>query len=119
MDARPGDIIGYDYAWVVEDPNTPADTPNYWAGGGRFARNHMQAIRFAREEDAMRCAKSVFKGMFPRIVRHGWQRGLNRVQLEPDISLTECHQELGKAKRRIEELQKIIEGGRFDPQVEE
>lgn len=63
-----------DYAWVIEAGTS--SVPLYWTGFD-WSHNHMQAIRYAREEDAMTTSvhiPTVLKRSGMRIREHGWER---------------------------------------------
>lgn len=65
-----------EFAWVIERGDSSPSAPTYWAGpadhsDGRWSQDHMDAIRFAREEDARRVAYH-FRQPNCRICEHGW-----------------------------------------------
>ena len=65
--------------WLIERADSSAAEPWYWAAGQRDAerssawtQNHMEAIRFARKDDAEKVARRLFKDIEVRICEHGW-----------------------------------------------
>ena len=63
--------------WVIEHNNSPVHSPQYFAGvewhdqegiSLKWSGNHLEAIRFKREEDAKNCLLVVGH----RICEHGW-----------------------------------------------
>ena len=69
-----------EFAWVIEHGNSDPSEPKYWAAGQQnpaqtsaWTSNHMEAIRFARADDARKVASRIMKGIEVRICEHGWQ----------------------------------------------
>lgn len=62
------------YGWVIEGAWSAAQTIEYWTGGPLWSQDHMNAIRFARREDADRAAFMMLDGMNVRVVEHGWDQ---------------------------------------------
>lgn len=65
--------------WVIERADSDAAEPKYWAAGQREAErssawtsNHMEAIRFARKDDAEKVARRIMRGVGVRICEHQW-----------------------------------------------
>lgn len=65
--------------WVIERADSSPAEPKYWAAGQREAErssawtsNHMEAIRFARKDDAEKVANRIMKDIPVRIAEHGW-----------------------------------------------
>jgi hypothetical protein len=65
--------------WLIERADSSPAEPKYWAAGQREAErssawtsNHMEAIRFARKDDAEKVASRIMKGIVVRICEHGW-----------------------------------------------
>jgi hypothetical protein len=63
-----------EYGWVIE--RYIENTLHYWSGwesgsGREFTREHFNAIRFARECDAMMVLSHVCGGV-GRVAQHGW-----------------------------------------------
>ena len=61
-----------EYAWLIELTASEPSAPQYWAGSSLFSGNIEMALRFAREEDALRAAMMMLDGMNVRICEHGW-----------------------------------------------
>lgn len=66
-------------AWVIEHGDSEVSAPRYWAGSDRdpqrssaWTSNHLEAIRFARAEDAQKVAQRALGGVEVRICEHGW-----------------------------------------------
>ena len=66
-----------EYAWVIEHRRSQVSEPEYWAGN-RWSKNHLDAIRFARQVDAER-SRDGFDEDDPlpreqphRVCEHGW-----------------------------------------------
>lgn len=65
--------------WVIEHGDSDAATPRYWAAGqhdpsrpSAWTENHIEAIRFARKDDAEKVARRSMKGIPVRIAQHEW-----------------------------------------------
>lgn len=60
--------------WVVEHRSSPVSQPMYWTGFGNgqgiWCDDHLQAIRFAREEDARKIADNFDTAH--RVCEHIW-----------------------------------------------
>jgi hypothetical protein len=76
--------------WLIERADSSPAEPRYWAAGQREAErssawtsNHMQAIRFARKEDAERVAARIMKDIDVRICEHDWSVTTKRTALTP------------------------------------
>lgn len=68
------------YAWVIEHGNSSAAEPQYFAGFDafnhfRWSRNHLDAVRFSREQDAGTVARGDRFGERHRVCEHGWDEG--------------------------------------------
>lgn len=69
-----------EFAWVIEHGNSPVSQPLYWTAGlpikelppRHWHSNHLEAIRFARKEDAEKIATALLEGVPVRICEHGW-----------------------------------------------
>lgn len=61
-----------DYAWVIEGGWTDIDEPDYWVGSSAWSNDHMQALRFARRQDAKQAADLMLHGVNVRICEHSW-----------------------------------------------
>lgn len=67
------------FAWVIELGDSPVSQPLYWTAGlpvkdrppTSFSSDHLQAVRFAREEDAAKVASALVTARV-RICEHGW-----------------------------------------------
>jgi hypothetical protein len=59
--------------WVIEHYTSPAYEPLYWTGSG-WSKEHLRAIRFAREVDADNTRKGWDDefSMQHRVAEHGW-----------------------------------------------
>ena len=74
------------YAWVIESGHNEPHGPFYWAGyiphdrgvmgwGDNWSADHMDAVRFARREDAEKVRDMVTRAPRDgehRVVEHGW-----------------------------------------------
>jgi hypothetical protein len=65
-----------EYGWVIERGDSTVDAPTYWAGPvnhglNTWSQNHMDAVRFARKDDAERVAPYLGDGHH-RVAEHGW-----------------------------------------------
>ena len=66
-----------EFAWVIESEDISASMPLYYAGYDEviaatcWSYNHMEAIRFARKEDAEKMS-SRMQQKNNRIAQHGW-----------------------------------------------
>lgn len=67
-----------EFAWVIERGDSSPSAPTYWTGpsglsgdDGGWSQDHMDAIRFAREEDA-RQVMCRFRYPNCRACEHGW-----------------------------------------------
>lgn len=66
-----------EFAWVIEHVDSPSDRPLYWIGGGErgganeWSSNNLDAVRFAREQDAAVAAARIFNHA-TRVREHGW-----------------------------------------------
>lgn len=61
-----------EFAWVIERGDTPPSAPAYWTGSDQgWSQNHVDAVRFARKEDAEKVAYH-FRQPNCRICEHGW-----------------------------------------------
>lgn len=65
--------------WLIERADSSPAEPKYWAAGQREAErssawtsNHMEAIRFARKDDAEKVANRIMAGIDVRICEHAW-----------------------------------------------
>ena len=65
--------------WLIERGDSEVAEPKYWAGTDRdpqrssaWTSNHMEAIRFARRDDAEKVAKRALGGIGVRICDHIW-----------------------------------------------
>lgn len=68
------------FAWVIEHGNSTAAEPDYFAGFDAFkhfkwTRNHLDAVRFLREQDATAVARGDRLGDQHRVCEHGWDEG--------------------------------------------
>ena len=53
--------------WVIEHRNSEVSKPYYFAGPGKWSYNHLDAVRFARKEDADK-----FNTDGDRVAAHAW-----------------------------------------------
>lgn len=60
-------------AWLIEDGASEPSSPAYFAGVGRWTRDHLKAVRFSRKQDAQALvdAGGLGPGDF-RICEHAW-----------------------------------------------
>jgi len=70
--------------WLIEHGESEVSAPQYWCAGAYFqnghdptqssawTQNHMEAIRFARKEDAQKVANRMMRGILVRICEHVW-----------------------------------------------
>lgn len=65
--------------WVIERGDSSPAEPKYWAAGNQDASrfvawtsNHMEAIRFARRDDAEKVHKRMMRDIAVRICEHQW-----------------------------------------------
>lgn len=68
---------GTAFAWVIERGDSQPCAPTYWTGpnnGGGWSQDHMDAVRFARKQDAERVACQLGQG-YHRVCEHGWCGG--------------------------------------------
>jgi hypothetical protein len=79
LDPRICPECGWETGWVIEHGASEPCAPRYWAGknwGGlsEWTRDHLLAIRFAREIDARRVAEAMDDGVPSnfRICEHAW-----------------------------------------------
>jgi hypothetical protein len=70
---------GGETGWLIERGDSDPAKPWYWAAGQRDAerssawtQNHMQAIRFARKDDAEKVQRRLFKDIAVRVAAHEW-----------------------------------------------
>jgi len=61
----------YEYAWVIEQDLTNVIT--YWKGFG-FSSDDMKAIRFSRQEDALRVVDALFRDEQVTVTHHSWDK---------------------------------------------
>jgi len=60
-----------EFAWLIERGDLSPARPTYWAGPDHWSQDHMDAVRFARKEDAERVACRLHAG-YHRVCEHGW-----------------------------------------------
>ena len=62
------------YAWVIEYGPSEPSRPRYWGGAHGWTYDHMEAVRFTREQDARSQAEAMDDGVPDnyRIAEHGW-----------------------------------------------
>ncbi|MCK9994030.1 MAG: hypothetical protein Dbin4_02550 [Alphaproteobacteria bacterium] len=64
-----------EFAWVIERGDSQSCDPTYWAGLSRldskWSQDHMEAVRFARKQDAEKVACGLGHG-YHRVCAHGW-----------------------------------------------
>lgn len=77
------DIMGRErkseFAWLIELGDSPASQPLYWSAGipakgppTNWHPDHLEAVRFARKQDAEKVATALAGGVSVRICEHGW-----------------------------------------------
>ena len=61
-----------EFAWVIEGGDT--SRPHYWDGRAldSFTHDHLEAVRFARREDADRIKFVLLNNEHLRVCEHGW-----------------------------------------------
>ena len=57
--------------WVIERGDSQPCAPTYWAGVDRWSQDHIDAVRFARKQDAERVAYGL-PSPNCRIAEHAW-----------------------------------------------
>jgi len=57
--------------WVIERGDSSPGSPTYWSGPDAWSQDHMDAVRFARKQDAERVACRVHGGHH-RVCEHLW-----------------------------------------------
>lgn len=67
-----------EFAWVIERGDSDPATPTYWTGHDAWSQDHMDAVRFARQIDAVNVAKreQPIWGLGHRVAEHGWSSPL-------------------------------------------
>lgn len=60
--------------WLIEHGESDTAEPMYWTGLKimQWSKDHMQALRFARECDASTIASGLLAGVPTRVCEHGW-----------------------------------------------
>jgi len=71
VEEMPGDEV--EFGWVIERGDSTPATPTYWAGSEYWSQDHMDAVRFARKQDAERVACRLHGG-YHRVCEHGWHK---------------------------------------------
>lgn len=64
-----------EFAWVIERGDSQPHSPTYWSGIDSWSQDHLDAVRFARKQDAERVAHSIRDGGYHRVCEHGWIAG--------------------------------------------
>lgn len=65
-----------EYAWVIEDPQSPTSAPRYYTLRPNqeqfWSYDHADALRFARKQDAEDYVAHFVQHDGARICEHGW-----------------------------------------------
>lgn len=68
-DARTG--MTEETGWVIERGDSQTYAPTYWAGPDYWSQNNLDAVRFARKNDAEQVACKLGQG-YHRVAEHAW-----------------------------------------------
>lgn len=68
---KPPAAISGEFAWCIERGDSQPAAPTYWAGPDRWSQDNIDAVRFARKQDAERVACRLGQG-YHRVCEHGW-----------------------------------------------
>ena len=60
-----------EFAWVIEHVDSPVHSPLYFNGINQWSKDHLEAVRFSREQDAMKIMSNLGQGNH-RVCEHGW-----------------------------------------------
>ena len=78
--AKNPDETAQSFAWLIERADSDTFSPWYWTASGQpnkgmgtgWTQNHLEAIRFARQEDATKVAARLLPDLPVWICEHGW-----------------------------------------------